>query len=97
VAGIRITDDLWGSIHSVFAFETTTRSFYKGGLACPGEARTGHGKCYDEAEEIPSTPLSLAALRLKLRLRADVDIGQPGELRDSSDGGACVFFVPVSD
>jgi len=77
------------------------RDHYKvtlqGGLACRVEARTGHGKCYDEAGEIPSTPLSLAALRLKLPLRADVDIGQPGELRDSSDGDARVFFVPVSD
>jgi hypothetical protein len=86
-----------GSIHSVFAFETTTRSLYKGAWPCRVEARTGHGKCYDEAGEIPSTPLSLAALRLKLPLRADVDIGLPGELRDSSDGDACVFFVPVSD
>jgi hypothetical protein len=37
--------------------------------------RTGHGKYYDEAGEIASTPLFLAARRLKLRFRADVDIG----------------------
>jgi hypothetical protein len=70
--GIRITDQPSGSVHSVFAVEITARSLDP---PCQVEARTRHGKCYDEAADIPSTSSFLAALRLKLRFRADVDIG----------------------
>ena len=46
---------------------------------------------------IPQAPLLFTGLRLALRSRPDGDIGQPGKLRHSCDGDACVFFVPVSD